>query len=173
MKDLLKERANLLVPAVLLIIGLVLGHLAGMFWSGRFMRGQGGGFMVMRPSTSFMDIYMHLNSPNPFARTGAYYSLAHLDVMDREDLLTRYREERFPVLKRAILWSLGERMEKETYADLCFSLLEGREPPEVRLVLSTLRDRYPCSFPGMLEKRKDKLPDPGRPGIKVHITDCP
>ncbi len=173
MKNLLKRMGPLLVPFIMLLTGLLIGHLTGVFWSGQFLRGKGGGFMLMRPSSSFMEVYMHLNSPNPFARTGAYYSLAGLEVMEREDLIRRYREERYTVLKRTILWTLGERMEKGSYADLCFTLVEARGADEIRLILTTLRDRYPCSFPEMLEKRKGKLPDPDKPGIKVRVTDCP
>lgn len=105
------KNKTIVICAVLLLLPLI-GYRAGRLAGGRMlagivMRESSFPLLISRPVTQFYDLYVLINSGNPFSRISGYYLLLDNNMIDEVFLLERYRKEELFAIRRTILWILG------------------------------------------------------------------
>lgn len=136
------------------LIGLAVGRMTGThLLEGVVLRESRLPLLVLRPVGQYYDIYRLLNSTNPFSRLSGYYALVENGMIDVNFLIERYRVERFPVIKKALLWALGFSQDRRRVVDFYRSIY-GESDGEIQSEIRTLMKRVcrggneGCALPG-------------------------
>ncbi len=96
------------ICVMLTVIGYRVGRLAGgRMLADILMKESSLPLLLSRPVSQFYDMYVLINSGNPFSRISGYYSLMDNNMIDEQFLLDRYRKEEIFAIRRTILWVLG------------------------------------------------------------------
>ena len=105
---MLKKAATLVLFPVLILMGFIMGRFFGKgFVTNLILKDSMFPLLLSRPVNQFYDMYILINSRNPYSRLSGYYSLIDNKMINNQFLMERYQNEENYVTKRTILWILS------------------------------------------------------------------
>jgi hypothetical protein len=103
-----KKAATWILFPVLIITGIIMGRFIGnRFVASMVLKNSTLPLLFTRPVNQFYDMYVLMNSGNPYSRLSGYYSLIDNKMINNEFLMERYQKEENFAIKRTILWILS------------------------------------------------------------------
>ena len=150
------------IGLVLAIIGYQAGRLAGgRMLAGILMKESSFPFLLSKPVSQFYNMYVLLNSGNPFNRISGYYSLLDNNMIDEEFLLDRYRKEELFAIKRTIVWILGFSRDTGMVLRDYAALFKEADEPMKKAILELMKRKDRAYYLGFVrDNRIDKRLEP-------------
>jgi hypothetical protein len=103
-----KNAATLVLFPVLILMGFIAGRFVGKgLVTNLILKDSMFPLLLSRPVNQFYDMYILINSRNPYTRLSGYYSLIDNKMINNQFLMERYQNEENYVIKRTILWILS------------------------------------------------------------------
>ena len=105
---MLKKAATLALFPVLILVGFIAGRFVGRgLVTSLILKNSMFPLLLSRPVNQFYDMYLLINSANPYSRLSGYYSLVDNKMINNQFLMERFQKEENYVIKRTILWILS------------------------------------------------------------------